>query len=123
MDGNKELPIGSAADTAVHGLLDDKVVLHGAHEAGPPPPVVATDDKAARMLDSFPTLTSAYAAYIRARQVYVVDGNKEALYDAQKLVIDTMHNVTEFVDLGAALTLNDSVIEVQFEVLSRLGMI
>ena len=129
MDGTRELPIGAAADVAVHGenagdgSADDQVVLHGAHEGGPPPPIVATDDKAARMLDSFPALTSAYASYIRARQVYVVDGNKEALYDAQKLVIDTMHNVTEFVDLGAALTLNDSVIEVQFEVLSRLGML
>ena len=68
-------------------------------------------------------VTSAYASYIRARQVYVVDGNKETMGDAQKLVIEVMNNVAEFVDIGAALTLNDSVIEVQFEVLGRLGMI
>lgn len=113
MDGNKELPIGQAADVSLRedAAENDQVVIS------------STEDKSAHMMDCFPTLTSAYAAYIRARQVYVVDGNKQALYSAQKLVIETMHNVTEFIDIGAALMLNDSVIEVQFEVLGRLGVI
>ena len=126
MDGNKELPIGASADEAVHGdeLGDDLVVLPGAHEAGPPPPApVALDPKAERMLDSYPPLASALAAYVRARQVYVIDHDSNALLKAQQLIIETMSNVAEHVELGAALSLNDSIIEVQFEVLSRLGMI
>ena len=115
MDGNKELPIGMAADEAVH------IPLHESEEA--PRAIVATDEKSARMLDSFPTLTSAYAAYIRARQVYVIDKDHDALLTAQDAVISAMRTVIEFVDQGAALTLGDSVIEVQFEVLNKLGMI
>jgi hypothetical protein len=113
MDDMRELPIGAAADQAVHG----------AHENGPPPPIVATDDKAARMLDSYPKLTAAYAAYIRARQVYVIDKDADALLDAQDHIIAVMRDVIEFLDKGAALTLGDSVIEVQFEFLSKMGMI
>ena len=115
MDGNKELPIGMAADAAVH------VPLH--ESEGPPSPIVATDDKSAKMLDAFPRLTRAYAAYIRARQVYVVDKDSDSLLDAQAQVINIMTEVIEFIDKGAALTLGDSVIEVEFEVLSKLGMI
>jgi hypothetical protein len=114
MDGNKELPIGEAADTAVHG----------AHEAGPPPPVaVYADEFTNKMFDASISLTKAYAAYIRARQVYVVDKDPNDLLQAQDNVIAVMREVVENLDKGAALTLGDSVIEVQFEVLSRLGMI
>src|SRR5262249_27658000 len=114
---------GGPLEEAAHASLPATNEFHhegdGRHEA----PLVLADEVSTRMLEAYPALTKALAAYATARAVYQTTKEMTGLLEAQEELVSVMAETVKSLDRNGAGVMFDSIIEVQFEILRKLGLL